>query len=293
MRRIERIWKKYNIIDDAQHAYTSGSNTDCAISQLHAAMETSKNQYGIIVMGSWDYKKAFDSPAKSILILAWTRAGIPRKFAEYIVGMDSGGKIIVKTEYAQSLLKKKGYKGLVNMGEDERKNQYFNRNTNEYEEFKKYFAAVMGCGQGDNPSSLNWKAFIDILNRAILLKTGIKPFYIRDIYGRLWRIKPIVFADDVRNQTVDGEDLQKEADILCAFCFIFGLRLNRNKTEMFIKNYGGEKDITEIREISLRLMDEKEKVVVTRMIMLQQDGKDKHLGITHDNERIGASTLKK
>ena len=100
-------------------------------------------------------------------------------------------------------------------------------------------------------------------------------------------------ADDVRNQTVDGEDLQKEADVLCAFCFIFGLRLNSNKTEMFIKNYGGEKDINDRKEISLRIMDEKEKVVVKRMIMLQQNGKDKHLGITHDNERIGTSTLKK
>jgi len=206
--------------------------------------------------------------------------------------MDIGGKIIVKAEYAQSLLKKKGYKGLVNMEEDEKNCHYFNRNKNEYEEFKKYFAAAMGCGQGDNPSSLNWKAFIDILNRAILLKTGIKPFYIRDIYGRLWRIKPIVFADDVRNQTVDGDDLQKEADILCAFCFIFGLRLNRNKTEMFIKNYGGEKDITNKKEISLRLMDEKDKIVVTQLIMLQTDGKNKHLGITHDNKRIGTTTLK-
>ena len=59
---------------------------------------------------------------------------------------------------------------------------------------------------------------------------------------------------------MDGDDLQKEADILRAFCFIFGLRLNRNKTEMFIKNYGGEKDITDKKEISLRLMDEKDKV---------------------------------
>jgi len=70
-------------------------------------------------MGSWDYKKAFDSPAKSILILAWTRAGAPKRFAEYIVGMDIGGKIIVKTEYAQRLLKKKGYKELINMEKDE------------------------------------------------------------------------------------------------------------------------------------------------------------------------------
>ena len=59
-------------------------------------------------MGSWDFKKleVFDSPARLILILAWVRAGVPRNFAEYIVGMDIGGKIIVKTEYAQNLRKK-------------------------------------------------------------------------------------------------------------------------------------------------------------------------------------------
>ena len=38
MRRIEKNWRKFSIIDDAQHAYTSGSNKDCAISQLYAAM---------------------------------------------------------------------------------------------------------------------------------------------------------------------------------------------------------------------------------------------------------------
>ena len=163
--------------------------------------------------------------------------------------MDTGGKILVKTEYAQNLLRNKGYKGLINMSEKEKNQRYYNRTSEDYEYFKKYFEAVMGCGQGDNPSSLNWKAFIDILNRAIFLKTGIKPFYIRETSGKLWRIKPLVFADDVRNQTVDGNDLQLEADVLCAFCFVFGLRLNSKKTEMFIKNYGGEKDITDQREI--------------------------------------------
>ena len=62
---------------------------------------------------------------------------------------------------------------------------------------------------------------------------------------------------------------------------------------MFIKNYGGEKDITDKKEISLRIMDEKDKIVVTQLIALQVNGKDKHLGIIHDNERIGTTTLKK
>ena len=176
MRRIENHWRKYKVIDDSQHAYTGGSNTDSAISQLYAGLETAKNQYGTIALGSWDFKKAFDSPAKSILILAWTRAGIPKKFAEYIVGMDIGGKIIIKTEYALNLQRRKGYNGLMSMSGNEGKKHFFNRYINEYEAFKKYFEAIMGCGQGDNPSSLNWKAFIDILNRAMSIKAGNKCF---------------------------------------------------------------------------------------------------------------------
>ena len=52
MRRIERHWRKYKVIDDAQHAYTGGSNTDSAISQLYAGLKTAKNQYGTIALGS-------------------------------------------------------------------------------------------------------------------------------------------------------------------------------------------------------------------------------------------------
>ena len=149
----------------------------------------------------------------------------------------------------------------------------------------------MGCGQGDNPSSLNWKAFMDILNRAIRMKTGIKPFYIRDTKGILHRIKPIVFADDIRNQTVDGIELQKEADVICAFCHVFGLRQNETKTEMLIQNYGGEKDIKEQTHIKLGTMNMNKEISI-KTIMLQHEGFDKHLGIIHDNKRNGISTLK-
>ena len=135
--------------------------------------------------------------------------------------------------------------------EKEKRKYYLNRKLKRYEDFKKHFEAIMGCGQGDNPSSLNWKAFMDILNRAVRMKTGIKPFYIRDTKAILHRIKRIVFADDIRNQTVDGIELQKEADVICAFCHVFGLRLNETKTEMFIQNYGGEKDINEQTHIKL------------------------------------------
>ena len=80
---------------------------------------------------------------------------------------------------------------------------------------------------------------------------------------------------------------------MCLLLYYFGLRLNSNKTEMFIKKYGGEKDISNIKEISLRIMDERGKIVVTKMLELQMNGKDKHLGIIHDNERIGTAILRK
>jgi hypothetical protein len=94
------------------------------------------------------------------------------------------------------------------------------------------------------------------------------------------------------NQAVDGKELQTEANILCAFCFIFGLRLNSTKTEMFIQNYGGEKDLKDQTHIELKVMDEIKKEIIIMCIPLQRTGKDKHLGIIHDNKRNGTETLK-
>ena len=90
IQRIQRHWNKHKIINPANHAYNEASNTDFAIIQMLNTFEVAKDQRGAIAMGSWDYEKAFDSPAKSILLLAWIRLGVPQDIANYIVNMDIG-----------------------------------------------------------------------------------------------------------------------------------------------------------------------------------------------------------
>ena len=62
---------------------------------------------------------------------------------------------------------------------------------------------------------------------------------------------------------------------------------------MVIQNYGGEKNINDQVEIELQVMNEKKKEIVVKCIPLQINGKDKHLGIVHDNKRNGTETLKR
>ena len=113
IQRIQKHWKKYHIINPANHAYTETSNTDFAIIQMLNTFECARDQRGTIAMGSWDYEKAFDSPAKVILLLAWVRLGVPPDKANYIVNMDIGGKIIVKSQYALEQQRKHGYHNLL------------------------------------------------------------------------------------------------------------------------------------------------------------------------------------
>ena len=70
IKRIQKHWQRYKTLDASNHAYTNDSNTDFSIIQMLNTFECAKEQRGTIAMGSWDYEKAFDSPAKLILLLA-------------------------------------------------------------------------------------------------------------------------------------------------------------------------------------------------------------------------------
>jgi len=98
---------------------------------------------------------------------------------------------------------------------------------------------------------LNWNAIIDILHRALELNQQAKRFEIRTLDGLMHYITPITFADDLRNHTKNAEELQEQANIICAFCGVFGIRLNTDKTKMFINNYGNEQDTTNTTNIIL------------------------------------------
>ena len=52
--------------------------------------ECAADQY----LSSWDIKRAFDRVPKNILILSWTRLGVPQDVAAYLVGLDTAGTTV-------------------------------------------------------------------------------------------------------------------------------------------------------------------------------------------------------
>ena len=59
---------------------------------FHATLETVQESGKDIYMSSWDIQRAYDSPSKTDIKLAWMRLGIPPYIADYLIAIDSEGK---------------------------------------------------------------------------------------------------------------------------------------------------------------------------------------------------------
>jgi hypothetical protein len=101
--------------------------------------ECAADQY----LSSWDIKRAFDRVPKNILILSWTRLGIPPEVASYMVGLDTHGTTVVRTPYTERRYRRRGLRTFTSK---------MHRHTPSFE-------AEVGTGQGDVGSPLNWIAF--------------------------------------------------------------------------------------------------------------------------------------
>ena len=101
-----------------------------------------------LYLSSWDISKAFDSPSKNVLRFAWSRLGVPKRIANFLVSLDEGGHTIVRTPYSQSKWDKKKYAGFPDSTKQKR---------------ALFLNAIRGTGQGDVGSPLNWDALFDIL----------------------------------------------------------------------------------------------------------------------------------
>ena len=97
MGKIREFWKKWRLIDETQHGFMGGKGTHTAIPILVNCMETAKDFATDIYISSWDIKRAFDSLGPEYVIRALQRMHIPREIAEYLVKLDDGGKVYVRT----------------------------------------------------------------------------------------------------------------------------------------------------------------------------------------------------
>jgi hypothetical protein len=145
---------------------------------------------------------------------------VPQHIAEYLVGIDVGGLTIVRTPLAIERWDKDGPSGFSENGESGKVAS---------------FSAGTGTGQGNIDSPLNWTAIMDILLRA-LQTANSHPFYVRTHTPQgfgLGETPDIAYADDLISLTSRLEGLQQKADVVCAFCLVFGLEIAVSKLRAY------------------------------------------------------------
>ena len=256
--RIQKFVSKSGALSDNQHAYLYGKGTDTAAAQLLHALETARELKTDMFFTSWDMKKAFDSVSKAVLVFSWIRIGVPEALAVYMVDMDIGGSLLVRSPEVVAAVKSDLREAIKRFG----------------------FETVIGTGQGDIPSPLNWDCFIDILLTALEIDSRLDVlkgnFLVADADGFLIPMPEICFADDLLSVKARLEALQRSADIVSAFCIIFDLKLSMEKFRAFMVIWGNDK-----RELPDELIIHT-KGWVPMVMKLELSGSFKHLGVTSD-----------
>ena len=137
-----------NILDEAQHC-RSGRGCSHTLLHFQAALDTAQETGTDIYMSSWDIKRAYDSPSKTDIKLAWMRLGIPPYIADYLNFIDSEEKTLNRTTAANTAWANKLIKSMPSTFVDEKLTQPSK--------------AERGARQGAVLSPTTWIAFFDIL----------------------------------------------------------------------------------------------------------------------------------
>ena len=149
-------------------------------------------------MSSWDIRRAFDSISKPALQTAWTRLGVPPKWAQFLIQLDLDGSTTVRLPISQHAHDHNGTEGLNRLralgAEDI------------------FFPAERGVPQGDVASPFGWNAVYDILLRALTLQHHS----LNDPTAQA-----IAYADDLLSLSSHLPSLQQQADLVAAFAQIF------------------------------------------------------------------------
>jgi len=215
VQRIKSFWASHLALSHSQHGFIRRKGTETALLELINAMESARQWGSSIYITSWDVTRAFDSVSKVILVHAWVRLGVPLDLAQYLVAMDIQGCTVLRSPLALQISEQDAVLFTSGLG----------------------FEAERGTGQGDIPSPLNWVAFMDILLAAFEAAGGL-PVYTQDHLGHNRPSADIAYADDLISIQRSVEGIQQRADIVSAFCIIFGLRIATKKIRAFGIDWG-------------------------------------------------------
>ena len=109
IRRIQTILEKYQIFHVSQAGFRTHNGADGSLLQLVDVMESAQEFKQPLYLCSWDMSKAFDSPSKNLLKFAWTRLGVPKLIAEYLVNLDIDAHTVIRSPPTIAAFERDGY----------------------------------------------------------------------------------------------------------------------------------------------------------------------------------------
>ena len=220
IKRVTSIWEKNSALAPQQHGSRRNVMTASPIFQLLNVLEQAQESACSVFGSSYDIVHAYDSISHNIQRLGWYRLGIPEHFANLLVHMEANCRTYVKSPFAQHTLSEEGPSGFDNTP------------------FQGFFRASRGTGQGDVPSSHCFISVFDILYRAISIYE--QTFYFVQFHGHLHPAYDTGYVDDLVciGDTLDS--LQRKADIMSAFCIVFGLDIAVKKLRTFFLQWDSE-----------------------------------------------------
>jgi hypothetical protein len=178
-------------------------------------------------------RKAFDTVHPDFVRIALQRMGLDDSQAEYYVRLNSAGRIIVRSPYAQHHLAQHGPRLLNHV------------NVHTRTELT-YFTAGRGIGQGDVTSAIVWLLVFDVLLTALDIGSAdtLQPTKQRITTcassGRLQTNNETCFSDDLTSASPNFAIRQRKADIVSAFALIIKLTIAQDKLRSLVQEWGHE-----------------------------------------------------
>ena len=98
------------MIHSTSHGYRYRKDCDTALLNLVNLQEEVQQRGGGCCISTWDMRKAFDSVHPDFVRIALQRMGLNNSHTDYYVRLNSAGRIIVRSPYAQHHIATYGYR---------------------------------------------------------------------------------------------------------------------------------------------------------------------------------------
>jgi hypothetical protein len=178
-------------------------------------------------------KKAFDTVHPDFIRIALQRMGLDDTHTNYYVRLNSAGRIIVRSPYAQHHLAQHGRRLLNHIDDTNRSGLT-------------YFTAGRGIGQGDVTSAIIWLLVFDVLLTALDMGSTHPSHPTRhrittcSSSGLLQTNNETCFSDDLTSISPSFLIRQRKADIVSAFAIMFKLTIAQDKLRSLVQEWGHE-----------------------------------------------------